>query len=238
MCLEQKGVAWTSRYIDLFRFDQMTPEYLAINPAGLVPTLVVDGRAVTESSVINEYIDDAFDGPKLKPSDPMMAAHMRAFIKITDDEFPAVVMPTFVKYILPKLRNRWSDEELHRQADRRPTEYYREIHGRGVRGEVSPEEVEKCLTRFEKILDRMEALLGRQYYLFGSLSLADIAVAPYLFRMSALGQDRFWSATNRPLVAGWYHRMYELPSFQAAVRWPDETGGGYEEVGLKETAPG
>ena len=34
MALEQKGVAWESRYIDLFRFDQMTPEYLAINPDG------------------------------------------------------------------------------------------------------------------------------------------------------------------------------------------------------------
>ncbi len=42
MALEEKGIAWTSRYIDLFRFDQLRPEYLAINPDGVVPTLVHD----------------------------------------------------------------------------------------------------------------------------------------------------------------------------------------------------
>ena len=36
MCLEEKGVPWTSRYIDLFRFDQMQPEYLKLNPDGVV----------------------------------------------------------------------------------------------------------------------------------------------------------------------------------------------------------
>ena len=48
MALEEKGVSWTSRYIDLFRFDQLQPEYLAINPDGLVPTLVHNGVAIHE----------------------------------------------------------------------------------------------------------------------------------------------------------------------------------------------
>ena len=59
MALEEKGLPWTSRYIGLFKFDQMRPEYLAINPRGMVPTLVHDGKPVGESSVINEYIDAA-----------------------------------------------------------------------------------------------------------------------------------------------------------------------------------
>jgi glutathione S-transferase len=65
MVLEEKGVSWTSRYIDLFKFDQLRPEYLAINPDGVVPTLVHDGVPIRESTVINEYIDAAFQGPKL-----------------------------------------------------------------------------------------------------------------------------------------------------------------------------
>jgi glutathione S-transferase/GST-like protein len=48
MALEEKGVAWTSRYIDLFAFDQLQPEYLAINPKGVVPTLVHNGQPVRE----------------------------------------------------------------------------------------------------------------------------------------------------------------------------------------------
>ena len=62
MALEEKGVKWTSRYIDLFKFDQLKPDYLAINPDGVVPTLVHDGAPVRESTIINECIDAAFAG--------------------------------------------------------------------------------------------------------------------------------------------------------------------------------
>ena len=77
MALDEKGVKWESKYIDLFKFDQLTPEYLAINPDGVVPTLVCDGQPVRESVIINEYIDDAFPGPSLIPADPLRAARMR-----------------------------------------------------------------------------------------------------------------------------------------------------------------
>jgi len=68
MALEEKGVKWTSRYIDLFKFDQLKADYLAINPDGMVPTLVPDGAPVHESTIINEYIDAAFAGPAAQAS--------------------------------------------------------------------------------------------------------------------------------------------------------------------------
>ena len=80
----------------------MRPDYLAINPRCLVPTLVHNGKPVRESSVINEYIDTAFDGPALTPSDPLGSAHMREFVYLCDEGFSAIVKLTMVKYILPK----------------------------------------------------------------------------------------------------------------------------------------
>ena len=234
MALEEKGIAWQSRYIDLFSFDQMTPEYLALNPAGVVPTLVHDGRPIRESTVINEYIDAAFDGPRLVPSDPFLAGRMREFIRVCEDDFPAIVFPTFVKYILPKLRNRWGDEELRKQAERRPTDFYQDVHGRGIREEIAPEEIESCHRRVLGILDRMEAMLEEHGgpWLVGPFSLADIAVAPYMFRLLALGQDGWWASDTRPRVSAWYDAVSAREAYQTAVNWPDETGGGYEEVGL------
>jgi glutathione S-transferase/GST-like protein len=67
MALEEKGVKWTSRYIDLFKFDQLKPDYLAINPDGMVPTLVHDGAPVRESTIINEYIDARSQAPRSFP---------------------------------------------------------------------------------------------------------------------------------------------------------------------------
>jgi glutathione S-transferase len=84
MALEEKRVKWTSRYIDLFKFDQMRPEYLKLNPDGVVPTLVHDGKPIRESTIINEYIDAAVEGPKLVPADPLKAARMREFTGYVD----------------------------------------------------------------------------------------------------------------------------------------------------------
>ena len=58
LCLREKGLDYVSHYIDLSRFEQHTPEYLALNPNGLVPTLVHDGAVIIESTVINEYLED------------------------------------------------------------------------------------------------------------------------------------------------------------------------------------
>jgi glutathione S-transferase len=238
MCLEERGVEWQSRYIDLFRFDQLRPEYLAINPDGVVPTLVHDGHPVHESSIINEYIDEALPGPKLSPKQPLLRAAMREFIKLCDEGLPAIALPTMVKYLLPKLRKRWGEDELRKRSEERPTEFYRGMFRRGIAGQVSEAELKQCFERIEGILDRMEAALGSHgAWVVGEFSLADIAVAPYLFRLSALGAERFWSVTKRPQVADWYHRILDRESFKKAVSWPDENGSGYEEVGLHASLP-
>jgi glutathione S-transferase len=234
MALEEKGVAWTSRYIDLFRFDHLKPEYLKINPDGLVPTLVHDGEPVRESTIINEYIDDAFPGPKLMPADALGKVRMREFIRKCEDGFDGIVKLTMVKYILPKLRNRWGDEELIKQAARRPMRYYQDVHSRAVRGEITEAELAAARAMIEDLLDHVEATLDPGPWLVGpQFTLADITMAPYMFRLSALGADQFWSKSRRPRVNEWYQRLSARPAFQTAVLWPDESGGGYEEVGLR-----
>jgi glutathione S-transferase len=216
----------------------MRPEYLAINPKGVVPTLVHDGNPVRESSVINEYIDAAFAGPRLVPADPLLAARMREFVAACDGGFSAIVKLTMVKYILPKLRNRWSDEELRKQAERRPTKFYQDVHARAVRGEITDAELAASRAAIEELLDDLERRLQSGTWIAGpAFSLAEISVAPYMFRLAALGADQFWSRDRRPRVCEWYGRLAARPAFQTAVSWPDETGGGYEEVGLKGNTP-
>ena len=41
-----------------------------------------------------------------------------------------------------------------------------------------------------------------------------------------------WAEAARPRVSAWYGEINRRPAFQTAANWPDETGGGYEEVGL------
>ncbi|MEK9646337.1 MAG: hypothetical protein VW547_12410 [Alphaproteobacteria bacterium] len=64
------------------------------------------------------------------------------------------------------------------------------------------------------------------------MALEEIAVAPYMFRLLALGLESWWDDEVRPRVGEWFSRVAALPSYQTAANWPDESGGGYEEVGL------
>src|SRR5690348_9759076 len=87
LCLKEKGLAYVSRFVALQRFEQHRPDYLALNPNGVVPTLVHDGLAIYESSVINEYLDEVFPEPGLKPADAAGRARMRIWTKLADEAF-------------------------------------------------------------------------------------------------------------------------------------------------------
>ena len=57
-CLAEKALPWAGHVIDLQKLEQLHPDYLALNPNGVVPTLMHDDHIITESTVINEYLDE------------------------------------------------------------------------------------------------------------------------------------------------------------------------------------
>ena len=63
-----------------------TPNYLALNPNAVVPTLVHRGRAVIESNIILEYLEDAFPTPPLRPADPHSRAGARQWMAKLDGD--------------------------------------------------------------------------------------------------------------------------------------------------------
>ena len=69
--MRAKGLNWEPIKVDLFKTEQYDPKYLKLNPKGVVPTLVHDGKPVIESTLICEYIDQTFpQTPQLIPADP------------------------------------------------------------------------------------------------------------------------------------------------------------------------
>ena len=79
LTLAEKGLAFKEYRLKLFAGDQLRPEYLALNPNGVVPTVVHDGTPIIDSSVIMEYLDEVFPWPRLSPSDPKQRAEMRGW---------------------------------------------------------------------------------------------------------------------------------------------------------------
>ena len=79
IALAEKGLEWEGHYINtgFDKRDQHDPDYLKINPRGVVPTLIHDGKVIRESNVILEYLEDAFPAHPLRPADPFERAEMR-----------------------------------------------------------------------------------------------------------------------------------------------------------------
>ena len=68
--LAEKGLAYEGEVLDLQRGDQHRPDYAKLNPNEAVPTLVHDGRAIIESTLIIEYLDETFPAPPPMPAGP------------------------------------------------------------------------------------------------------------------------------------------------------------------------
>ncbi|KAI4134404.1 MAG: hypothetical protein LQ347_001562 [Umbilicaria vellea] len=91
--LEEKGIPY--QYVEVNPYHK--PEsLLKLNPRGLVPTLQYDNKPLYESTVVCEFLEDAYPdhGPKLLPSDP----YVRAKLRIWTDFVTSRVIPSFHRF--------------------------------------------------------------------------------------------------------------------------------------------
>ena len=84
--LAEKELTWKDNHLNLFKGEARSEEYKKLNPNGVVPTLVTEnGTIIIESTVITEYLDEAFSSPPLKPTTPFSKAAMRLWTKQLDE---------------------------------------------------------------------------------------------------------------------------------------------------------
>jgi glutathione S-transferase len=88
MVLHEKNMDFEVYEVDLANKSE---EFLAASPTGKVPVVVDDGDSIYESNVVNQYLDEVTEEPRLMPEDPKRRAHARIWMASADtDFFPAV----------------------------------------------------------------------------------------------------------------------------------------------------
>lgn len=221
--LAEKGARYEAIEVDLFTNEQFAPAYLAINPKGVVPSLVDDGKVVIESTLICEYLDETIPAPPLAPADAHGRARMRLWSKAVDEGlFEATRELSFSAMFRERMRNM---TEAQREGRFRnvgdPTKRAR-LMSTYAEGVESPY-VYEGIGAFEKTFASMEADLadGRPWLLGETLTLADINLMPLVARLDYLSLLDVWIA-ERPRVQAWWRRALERPSYRGAI--PDALG--------------
>ncbi len=243
MALAEKEIDdWVPHHLQLFKGEQFSPEYLKLNPKGVVPTLVHDGRVIRESALICDYIDDLRQINPLKPSHPAEVALMREWIKDSDDYiFEAVGALSFTSVFRARMlamdpaqrAEHWRKQKVLDRALRQIVCVEQGLDSPYVIRAIAA--WERTWGHIEEILqDCRPWLLGRQF------TLADLCYAPFVARIAGLKMLEVW-LDGRPLSHAWFERLCNRPSFKKADVGPsmDERElyareGGKVIDGLKE----
>ena len=210
--LTEKGLDWEKYDVNLPEKENLTAEYLKLNPLGVVPTLVDDGKPVIESSIICEYLDDKFPTPGLKPKDPYLVSQMRFWMKHIDNKLHpscgALQWPLVMAHKLKQL----SEAEQNAMIDKVIEKPRRERQRRLLKQGYDAPDVKDAVATYELTMVDMDKVLSEQVWLAGDeFSLADAAMAPYFQTLFQFGwQDWYLSHPN---VADWYQRVVSRDSY-------------------------
>ena len=218
LVLVEKGLEFESREVNLLTGEQHDPEYVKLNPNHVVPTLVHDGRVFVESSLIIQYLDDAFPEPAMRPADAAARYETDFWIKRADDVIhKAAPVVTFA--LGPRKAILAQPEEARRaNVDSIPDPARRAIRRSVLEHGVAAPEFAGALGVFVDMLVDLESLLAERAWISGDrFGLADATLLPYVLRVEHLGMDPLLDGTVRPALRGWLDRVKARPSFVPAV---------------------
>jgi len=210
--LNTKKLPFDEVKLNLLAGDQLKPDYLKLNPNGVVPTLDHDGQIVIDSTVITEYLDEVEPQRSFTPENPVKRARMRALMHFID-EMPAaaVRVPTFNLAFLPSFQ-KMSREDFTAMAESKPLR--REFMMTMGQTGFPKAEMDAALARLRRAYERMDAEIeasGGPWLLGKEITLADVAVMPALVRMDDLGMPD-WQ--DLPRVVTWFDNIRAQPAFK------------------------
>jgi glutathione S-transferase len=220
--LNLKGIAWESHLVDLFTNENFRPWFLGINPRGLVPVLVHDGKVHIESNDIIQYLEKTFPTPKLIP-----AGHeneVAALLKHEDDlhldlrtlSFRFVFAPPGPPKPAEMLKSYAENgagtvQGLKDREKQIQIEFWQRAAKEGFTDERARASAQKFCAEFEALDDK----LANSPYLMGEdLSVLDIAWFIYAYRLSLAGYP---FARLHPHVAAWKEKLLIRPEFAKEI---------------------
>lgn len=219
LMLAEKGLEWESRHLDLRAGDHQQDWYIKLNPRAVVPTLIDGDTVVPESNVINEYLDERFPDPPLKPADPFGRAKMRLWTKQLDEGVHDAGIAVLSFGLAFRHQYLTRGEAGKQMLESIPDPVKRERRRDVIEKGLDSSHFKNAVARLLQLYRDMDAAMASHPWLAGErYSIADAAFTPYVVRLEHL--DVLGLLDPTPRVADWYRRIQARPSFRdAIVRW-------------------
>ena len=178
------------------------------------------GRVI-ESTLIIEYLDEAFPPAPLMPADLYLRAAARLWMKKIDDYLHAATSTVTFAAAFRAHFLKLSPGELAERLARIPDPAYRERQRLSIEQGLEAPHVVPALRQFDRYFGEMEEALAGSAYLAGeAYSLAEAAATPYVNRAAMLGMDRLWG--RRPRLRSWLERIMRAAELRRRSHGLDE----------------
>jgi glutathione S-transferase len=188
MVCEEKGIPY-----DLKPAAPHAPDVTAIHPFGKIPVMRHGDFELCESKAIATYLDLAFPGPKLIPTDPRHAALTEQWVSLVNTRIDTTLVRTYLfAYVFPKTGDGQPDRKM----------------------------IDAVLPAVKEEIGLIDHAIAKSGYLAGdSLTFADINLMPILYYLQKFPEASAAIAAAKPL-ASYYDRIAVRPSFQQTTPPP------------------
>ena len=222
LALDEKGLEWDGKYVDILKGEQFDPAFQKLNPKSLVPVLVDGNNVITESTVINEYLEQVYPDNPIFPQDPQLRANARLWTKAVDEDIhPACAALTFItshRHTLFKLGPEKLEEFLSSTPDISITPFWKKQKRQYVEQAFDAPGAAEMVLIYDRYIQKIDEALAHTTWLVGDeFGVADISVIPYVNRLEMLGMSGLWENGRLPRLADWWQRATARPSFRRQV---------------------
>jgi glutathione S-transferase len=222
--LKEKGLDFESIYVNLHTFEQHQPWFVAINPEGQVPVLDHDGVIITHTTVINEYLEDAFpDAPALRPADSAGKAKMRYWNKFVDEQVMNYVSMHGWHRMVGVIARSIKSGDFEKLLERIPLPDQRK-KWMTARSGFSEADLANATDKIVYACAKVDAHFADNLWLAGSMFTSADA---NFYSMCGMMVERMFPDLNvtekYPNLVKWRERMDARPAVQAALAMPNHT---------------
>ena len=221
LALDEKKLKWHSHHMNLRKGETRSKEYISrLNKNGVVPTLVDGNNIIIESTVIIEYLEDAFPQMSLRPIDANKIAIMRLWNKRIDDFLhSAIAVISSCLAFRFQFLEKYSTEEINSLIEKMPNKKRQEISRDTIFNGLNSKFLPGAINEYINLFDDLDKHLSTNDWLVGDkYSLADISYTPYLTRFEHLNLSVFYE--EKKFLSEWFSKIKNKNNYtQSILNW-------------------